>query len=199
MKTKIVSELKSWGFVVAVIFILYITGFHTDVTAFAQRIILSTGVLTADTEIPLSEQSDIDYDFKLQDFEGNVVDFKSYKGKVIFLNIWASWCPPCIAEMPNIQSLYDKIEDDNVTFIMLSMDKDPEKARKFIDRKGFTFPVYLAASKVPEVFRAPSIPTTLVISPQGKIVSKKVGMANYDKKSFIKFLEKQSNLVEEGD
>ncbi len=174
MKSKIVKELKSWGIILATFFILYITGLHTDVAAFAQRMFLSTGLFTADTELPFTEQKEIDYNFQLQDLNGKVVRLEEFKGKVIFLNIWASWCPPCIAEMPNIQSLYDKIEDDNIAFIMLSMDKDPDKARKFIERKEFTFPVYLAASKVPEVFRAPSIPTTMVISEDGKIDSKKI-------------------------
>ncbi|MEM6524833.1 MAG: TlpA disulfide reductase family protein [Bacteroidota bacterium] len=199
MKARIIRELKSWGFMATIFLVLYLTGLHTDVAAFAQRIILSTGVFTADTEIPVSEQKNIDYNFKLQDLQGTVVSLEDFKGKVIFVNIWASWCAPCIAEMPNIQSLYDKIDDDNIAFIMLSMDRDPEKAKKFIRRKDFTFPVYLAASKVPEVFRAPSIPTTMVISSDGKIVSKKVGMANYDKKSFINFLKKQSLRASQSD
>ncbi|MEO1098413.1 MAG: TlpA disulfide reductase family protein [Bacteroidota bacterium] len=199
MKSKIIKELKSWGVMAAIFVALYLTGLHTDVAAFAQRMILSTGVLTADTELPTSEQKDIDYDFKLQDLEGNITNFEDFRGKVIFLNIWASWCAPCIAEMPNIQSLYNKVEDDNIAFIMLSMDDNVEKANKFIKRKDFTFPVYLAASRVPDVFRAPSIPTTMIISADGKIISKKVGMANYDKKSFIKFLEKQSSQISEGD
>lgn len=199
MKSKILKELKSWGIMAAIVLTLYLTGLHTSVAAFAQRIVLSTGIITPDTELPESEMRDVDYNFKLQDLEGNVVSLEDFKGKVIFLNIWASWCPPCIAEMPNIQSLYNKLDDENIVFIMLSMDDNPEKARKFIKRKEFTFPVYLAASTVPEVFRAPSIPTTMVISADGKIVSKKVGMANYDKKSFIKFLEQQSALITEGD
>lgn len=191
--------MKSWGIIAIIFLTLYLTGLHTDVAALAQRAILSTGIITPDTELPESEKLDVDYNFKLQHLEGNVVNLEDFKGKVIFINIWASWCAPCIAEMPNIQSLYDKIEDENIVFIMLSMDNELKKAKKFIERKDFTFPVYLAASRVPEVFRAPSIPTTMVISADGKIVSKKVGMANYDKKSFIKFLEKQSALIETDD
>ncbi|MEM1409105.1 MAG: TlpA disulfide reductase family protein, partial [Bacteroidota bacterium] len=97
MKKKIIKELKSWGVMAVIFVVLYLTGLHTEVAAFAQRMILSTGVFTADTEIPASEQKGVDYDFKLQDLEGNITDFEDFKGKVIFLNIWASWCAPCIA------------------------------------------------------------------------------------------------------
>ncbi|TRX52684.1 TlpA family protein disulfide reductase [Fulvivirga sp. M361] len=187
-----IKELKSWGIIVVLFLTLYLSGLHTEVAAFAQRIILSTGLIAPDTELSIEEKEDVDYNFKLQDLEGNVVSLSEFKNKVIFLNVWASWCPPCIAEMPSIQSLYDKIDNDDIIFIMLSMDKKSAKAKKFIDRKKYTFPVYTAASKVPDVFRAPSIPTTYVISKEGKIVSKKVGMANYDKKSFLKFLNKQT-------
>ncbi len=196
MRSRIIKELKSWGFIATIFLTLYLTGLHTEVAAFAQRVILYTGIINPDTELPEAEKVDVDYNFQLQDLEGKTINLEEFKGKVIFLNLWATWCPPCVAEMPSIQSLYEKMDNDNVVFVMLSMDDNPEKARKFIKRKGFTFPVYMAASRVPDAFRSPSIPTTMVISPEGKIVSKKVGMANYDKKSFIKFLEDQASRVE---
>jgi peroxiredoxin len=186
------KELKFWGIAGSIFLILYLTGLHTEVAGFAQRIILSTGLITPDTEIDENIVEDADFDFQLKNLDGEVVNLNDYKGKVIFLNIWATWCPPCIAEMPGIQSLYDKVDKDKIVFVMLSTDNSEEKARKFIEKKGFTFPVFMAASQVPEAFRVSSIPSTFVISPEGKIVSKKVGMADYDKKSFLNFLEKLS-------
>ncbi|HNP19017.1 MAG TPA: TlpA disulfide reductase family protein [Fulvivirga sp.] len=188
------KELKSWGIIGAIFLVLYLTGLHTHVAAFAQRAILSTGLITADTEISENPE-DADFDFQLKNLNGEVVNLIDYKGKVIFLNIWATWCPPCIAEMPGIQSLYEKVDKDKIVFVMLSTDNSEDKARKFIEKKGFTFPVFMAASRVPDVFRVPSIPSTFVISPEGQIVSKEVGMANYDKKSFINFLDKLSEGV----
>ncbi len=188
------KELKSWGIIGAIFLVLYLTGLHTQVAAFAQRAILSTGLITADTEIS-DNTEDADFDFQLKNLNGEVVNLSDYKGKVIFLNIWATWCPPCIAEMPGIQSLYEKVDKDKIVFVMLSTDNSEEKARKFIQKKGFTFPVFMAAGRVPNVYRVPSIPSTFVISPEGKIVSKEVGMANYDKKSFINFLGRLSEGV----
>ncbi len=193
MKTKFKKEMRDWGIIAVVFLTLYLTGLHTDVAAFAQRMILYTGILAPETDLDESEFIDADMDFEIKNLDGDeVVNLNDFKGKVVFMNIWATWCAPCIAEMPNIQSLHDKLKEENnddVVFVMLSMDRSEEKARKFIKKKGFTFPTYVAASKVPDVFNVPSIPTTFVISPEGKIVSKKVGMANYDKKKFKSYLE----------
>lgn len=174
---------------------LYFTGLYTDVAALTQRAILSTGLITADTE--LENPDDADFNFLLQTLDGKTVKLEDFKGKVIFLNLWATWCPPCIAEMPGIQDLYDKIDHEDIVFIMLSIDDNIDKPKKFIAKKEYSFPVYLPASRVPDVFRSPSIPTTFVISKEGKIVSKKVGMANYDTRSFLKFLNKQASKVSE--
>lgn len=191
MNKKVIKELKSWGVVLAIFLTLYFTGLHTDVAAFAQRMILYTGLLSPNTELeePLDER--VNYNFNLKDLQGNVVSFSEFKDKVVFVNLWASWCPPCIAEMPSIQSLYDKVDQNDVVFVMISLDKDPERAKKFIEKRDFSFPVYTTMGTLPRAFRPGSIPTTLVLSKEGKIVSKKVGMANYDKKSFLKFLQKQ--------
>lgn len=196
MKQKIIKEMKHWSIIAIIFSMLYLTGLHTEVAAFAQRVILSTGIITPSTDLDEQIVVDEDFNFKLKNLNGETVELNDLKGKVIFLNIWATWCAPCIAEMPNIQSLYNKIEEsgnDNIEFVMLSTDNSEAKARKFIDRKGFTFPVYMAASRVPEIFRVPSIPTTFVISRDGNIVTKKVGMANYNKKKFREFLEELAN------
>lgn len=189
------KQLKEWGVILAVILFLYFTGLYTEVAALAQRAVLSTGLITADTE--LADEQNADFDFALQTLDGEMVKLSDFKGKVIFLNIWATWCPPCIAEMPGIQSLYDKTDDENIVFVMLSMDDSIEKPKKFIEKKSYTFPVYMPASRVPDVFRSPSIPTTFVISADGKIVAKKVGMAKYDTKAFRNFLNKQGSKVSE--
>lgn len=190
MKQKLFKELKNWGIIGAVFLTLYLTGLHTEVAAVAQRIILSTGLMSAETTISPEGVDNVDYNFQLKNLNGETVSLESFKGKVIFLNIWATWCAPCIAEMPDIQSLYDKIDKENIVFVMLSIDSSEEKAKKFIEKKGFTFPTYMAASRVPDLFRVPTIPTTFVINKNGQVASKNVGMANYDKKSFQEFLER---------
>jgi len=189
-KLRIKKEVKELGVIAVIFAILYFTGLHTTVAAYAQRIILFTGIMSPDTEVSLNETQDLDFDLDLRSLNGNDLHLSDLKGKVLFINIWATWCAPCIAEMPNIQSLYNKIDNDNIEFVMLSMDQDQSKARKFIERKEFTFPSYVPASPVPEVFKVPSIPTTFVVNKAGKIVSEEVGMAKYDTKRFKQYLEK---------
>ena len=128
--------------------------------------------------------------FQMVDLEGKTVSFESLKGKVIFMNIWATWCPPCLAEMPNIHSLYRKVDPDKIAFVMLSVDEGGmNKVKKFIQKKSFTFPVYLPASPFPQEFQSPALPTTFIISPEGKIVAKQEGMAEYDTKEVLNFLQ----------
>src|SRR5690606_12751282 len=70
--------------------------------------------------------SDFNYAFTIKDLEGNIKSFDDYKNKVIFLNLWATWCGPCRAEMPSIQKLYNKTQSDDVVFIMLSIDREED-------------------------------------------------------------------------
>ena len=185
------KQLKEWWVVLAVIAIVYFTGLHTEVAAFAQRIVLSTGIITP-SQLQASKVEKADYNMKLRTLDGEILNFEDYKNKVVFINFWATWCAPCIAEMPNIQSLYDKIDSDNIKFVMISLDQNSEKARKFIEKKGFTFPVYEPVGYLPDVYYSSEIPTTFVISPEGLIVTKNVGMANYNKKEFLNYLYKLS-------
>ena len=188
------KELREWGVFVLIIGILYFTGLYTDVAAFAQRIVLTTGLLQPNTEESVTDSSKMDYNFKLIDMESNIIPVENFKGKVIFLNEWATWCAPCIAEMPGIQNLYDEMKgNENIVFIMLTSDSDKKKIDKFINKKGYSFPVYGAASALPDVLRSPSIPTTFVISKTGEIVSKNVGMAKYDTEDFKNFLLEEAN------
>ena len=130
-------------------------------------------------------------DFLLQDLQGNTVKFSSLRNKVIFLNIWATWCPPCVAEMPGIQSLYDKVKGNkNIAFVMLSVDQNGmEKVKKFVAKKGYTFPVYLPASGVPAIFETRSIPATFILAKDGKVAVRHDGMANYDTKEVKEYME----------
>ncbi len=187
------KELRDWAILGLTIAILWVTGLFTEVAGFTQRMVLATGIISPDTEIPDSEKEHAAYDFTLLTMDGNKFDFQDLKGKVVFLNFWASWCAPCVAEMPNIQEVYEEYKDnDNVMFVMIGLDRDPEKSRKFMEKKKFTFPAFTPdyESGIPAIYESPSIPTTFVLSKDGFIDMKKVGMANYDSKKFRNYLDK---------
>ncbi len=198
------KDIPGWAITLAIFGMLYLTGLHTEAIGQVQRLLLATGIKNADmpealpakTAGEIAETSEMGTPamagagFKMQTLDGKTVNFKSLKGKVVFLNMWATWCPPCVAEMPNIQKLYDKVGSDKIAFVMLSVDEGgPEKVKKFIDKKGFTFPVYMPAGQLPQEFYSNAIPTTFIISPEGKIVAKQEGMADYDNQVVRDFLK----------
>ena len=193
MKINMKKEFRDWGVIIIVFGILYITGAYTDVAAFTQRLVLATGVISPDTAVPESEKTEADYDFNLLTFQDENFDFRNLKGKAVFMNFWASWCAPCIAELPSIQNLYEDYADkEDMAFVMVSLDRESEKAYKFILKKDFTFPIYKPdmIGGIPAMYNSPSIPTTFVLNRKGKIDTKKVGMANYDSKKFRNYLDK---------
>ena len=187
-KKSIRREMIEVGIILGVAGLLYFTGLHTEVLGGIQRLFLRIGLSETKTEVIKEGQDRVTYDFNLATLDGESVSFETFKGKTVFLNIWATWCPPCIAEMPDIHVLYKDVASEDVVFVMLSTDEDVDKVRKFMDRKGFTFPVYRMTEQLPGVFWTQSIPTTFVISPEGKIVFKKLGISNYNTSEFKDFL-----------
>ena len=181
-------DLVEIGVILCIFAVLYFTGLHTDVAGFMQQALLKTGIHNADGSDMSDNYGKTDYNMTFHDAGGKEVKLAHYKNKVVFLNFWATWCPPCIAEMPDIQDLYADMEQKGIVFVMVSMDENPEKAKSFLKKKGFQFPVYFPASQIPQEFSSNSIPTTFVIDPQGNIRFKKMGMANYDTQDFRNFL-----------
>lgn len=191
---KVIGLIKSISIPVLVIFVLHLTGLLSTTTAYAQKILIKSGILNASVERQVTKEN-FSYNFKLQTLSGETFDMEQLKGKVIFLNLWATWCGPCRAEMPAIESLYKGTAHEDLAFVMLSIDRknDEIKVKNYVATKAFTFPVYLVQSpfpnNLPEVLQVPSIPTTFVINKKGEIVYKNVGTANYDTKKFKNFLQ----------
>lgn len=187
--------LLEWGVMLAAALFLYVSGLHTEVIGKVQQGLLLSGIMRPDVEeaLPAEERKNPEADFSLslRNQQGEQVDMEDLRGKVIFLNLWATWCPPCIAEMPGIDALAKKMEDEEVVFLMLSLDQDFEKARAFHKRKGFSFDVYEVDGKLPKMYYSQSIPTTFVISAKGELVLTHTGMADYNTKEFQEFLLSQ--------
>ncbi len=190
---KLISIIKPAFLAILIIVLLQVTGLMSSVSSLEQWAILQTGLKDASDEV-LTEEESFDYEFTIKDLQGNKVTFDQFKGKVVFLNLWATWCGPCRAEMAGIQQLYEKVDKSKVTFIMLSLDKDSDHAKivDYVQKKAFTFNVYQPSGYLPTQLKVPSIPTTFVISKEGKIVRKEVGSMRYDTTKFQNFLEELS-------
>ncbi|PIB35929.1 hypothetical protein BFP72_11255 [Reichenbachiella sp. 5M10] len=185
---KIKKEIKEWVLIVALFGGLYVSGYYKDVASFLQRIIIETRLLQPSTNASGFEQAD--YNMHLLDETGQSVDFNTFRQKTVFLNFWATWCPPCMAEMPDIQALYNEVHSKDVHFVMISLDEDFAKAIALKEKKGYTFPIYQLQSHRPQVLQSQSIPTTYVLSPQGRIIARREGMAKYNTASFRNLLIK---------
>lgn len=121
--------------------------------------------------------------------DGKSANISELKGKVVFINFWASWCPPCRAEMPSIAALYQKLQkDERFVFLLMNEDDDTQKAMDYLEKNHFDLPIYKRAGEVPNAIFSGTLPTTIVINKEGKIVLKKEGMAGYDSDTFIKQL-----------
>lgn len=173
-----------WVILISVFGVVYFAGWHTEIIGRIQQVVLASGIIQPSL---VEEERIASYDFWIEDFEGNRIPFESFKNEVIFLNFWATWCPPCIAEMPDIHTLYESRKDD-VRFAMISLDQDENKAREFIKRKEFEFPVYFLRSSLPDNYNTHSIPTTYVIDKTGMISVENHGMAKYNTEKFRSLL-----------
>jgi thiol-disulfide isomerase/thioredoxin len=119
-----------------------------------------------------------DFDWELSHIDGEIQNLKSSKGKVIVINVWATWCPPCIAEMPSLQSLYTEYQD-TVDFYFISQESQ-EKLDRFMRKNKYTFPVYIPQTDAPEQLFTRALPTTYVIAKDGSVIIQKKGAADWN-------------------
>jgi thiol-disulfide isomerase/thioredoxin len=145
-----------------------------NVQVFIQRIIsTSPEQLSESQEIAVES-----YDWELLSMNDGVTNFSESIGRPVVLNLWATWCPPCVAEMPALQNIYDSFSEE-VDFYFVSSE-DSEKLKRWLKTKEYNLPVYNAYSSFPKEFASGSLPTTFVLDRQGRIVMKEVGSAKWD-------------------
>ena len=184
-KFSIFSDFLFIAFIIALI----IPQSRVEVIAFVNKIrvaIINPSVESSENIVMLSDDN---YNWEVESLDGEKSLLADHKGKVIFLNLWATWCPPCIAEMPSIQDLYDKYKDnEQVVFLIVSNEK-VEKVSAFMKKRGFTFPVQVTHYQLPKPFYTESIPTTFLVSKSGKIVVKETGAANWGGEKMQKIVD----------
>lgn len=139
-----------------------------------------------DTAGEETEEHPLVPDFTLESSTGDMVSLSDYAGKVVVLNFWASWCPPCKKEMPDFQKLYEELEDSEDTVLLMLDQTDGQRekkadADKYVEQEEFTFPVLYDTGEVGySIFGLTSIPTTVVIDKEGRLSDYVVGSTEYD-------------------
>jgi peroxiredoxin len=118
--------------------------------------------------------------FGLPSLSGESIHLEDYRGKVVLLNFWATWCAPCRLEMPTFQSRYEDYADDMIV-VAVNNAEDPEDVRAFVDEFELTFEVLLdPESEVQYLYKVSGYPTTLLIDPEGIIRVRHIGLISDD-------------------
>jgi thiol-disulfide isomerase/thioredoxin len=127
--------------------------------------------------------------FSMLSEEGNILPLQSLKGKKVFVNLWASWCPPCRREMPSIERLYKAVDTTKVAFVMLSLDDSFEKAKQYAASRKLSLPIFYPAEKLPQLFNVEGIPATFIFDEQGRLIKRIDGSDNYDADNYRMLLK----------
>ncbi len=139
-----------------------------------RNVLVEAGVQPLNSRIP-SE------DFTLPALNEGERSLASFKGDVVVINFWASWCGPCVQEMPGMQALYEDLEERNFTILAVNVQEQPSVVRRFIEENGYTFPVVQDASgRVAGRYGVRGLPTSYIMAPNGDLIGAKVGYHDWN-------------------
>ncbi|GMR20659.1 MAG: hypothetical protein BMS9Abin36_1255 [Gammaproteobacteria bacterium] len=125
-------------------------------------------------------------DFNLKDEDGKSYRLSDYRGKVVVLNFWATWCPPCREEMPSMERAWQKIKDENIVIIGVNVGEDEDAIFAFTGLYPVTFPLPMDKDgAVIKQYPVMGLPTTYVINPAGKVVFSAVGSREWDDETLL--------------
>ena len=118
----------------------------------------------------------------LPSLSGGEVNLSSYRGKVVVLNFWATWCPPCVAEMPSLQRLHRSLAPEGLAVVTVSTDSDEETLREFVSDHDLTLPVLLdpGGRTAASVYLVTGYPETFIVDPEGLLLHHSTGPAEWD-------------------
>ncbi|MGD8361923.1 MAG: TlpA disulfide reductase family protein [Gemmatimonadota bacterium] len=129
-----------------------------------------------------------DFQMTAEDSDGNRVDFTRFSGNVLILNFWATWCAPCVAEMPSLSRLYEATSDLGVSLACVT--REPVgTVRDFVSKRGIEVPFFVLDGEVPKCFESRAIPATFVLDKKGMIAFRHFGAAAWDHESVVDFVK----------
>jgi thiol-disulfide isomerase/thioredoxin len=139
-------------------------------------------------QLEKEDQARAQADFTLTDLQGKSWTLKALQGKVVLVNFWATWCPPCRKEMPDLDSLYRRFKDQGLIILSIS-DEEADKVKSYLAEKPVTYPILLdPGRKVNDLFRINGIPKSFVYDRNGKLVAQSIDMRT--QKQFLGMLDR---------
>ena len=186
---------KNWS--TAILFAFFVLLLVSpDAKAWFMRQIISTGIMNSRveeksaTETADASNKAIAENFVVADKSGKTISTADLKGKVVFMNFWASWCPPCRAEFPSIQKFYDQYKNNpDVVFLTVNLDEEASLGENYLKKEQYSLPFLVPAGNIPTAYFSGSLPTTVVLDKSGAIRLHHAGMADYSKASFYKEID----------
>jgi thiol-disulfide isomerase/thioredoxin len=183
---KIVKNISNVLFIGVLLLLIFSPG----AKAWFLKQLLSVGLFKAEIKKESPSPKSLPVNFYFGDAKGNIISSNDLKGKVVFINFWATWCPPCRAEMPSLDKLYKQFQnDDRFVFLFLNEDEDVGNARGFLADNGYSFPIARRVGNITNEVFSGTLPTTVILSRDSRIVMKHEGIASYNNGSFIEQLK----------
>lgn len=180
------TEIKKRWFSLLFYTLIIIFIFSPGAKSWVLKQVVSTGLFKAEIKKDSNKNLTEAAPFSFTDARGKTATTADLKGKVVFVNFWASWCPPCRAEMPSLENLYQKFKtDERVVFLFMNEDNDRNKAVQYLQKNNFSIPLLYATGNVSSEIFSGSLPTTVILDKEGKIVLRHTGMARYNSEDFI--------------
>jgi len=134
-------------------------------------------------------------DIQLEDLVGNKVNLTAFKGKIVFLNFWTTWCPPCRKEMPAMEKLHKKLQDQEFVMVSVSLKESAKKVGDFFKKRKLTFAALIdPKGHASKEFGIAQIPTTFVLNKNGEIIGKALGPRHWESKTAVDLFKQLSGI-----
>lgn len=129
-----------------------------------------------------------DFAWQLRALDGMPTTLDAFRGRVIVITAWATWCEPCVAELQSLHALHQSERDSSIAFVLVSPER-AETVRRFLTRRALSLPAYLEWSKAPAILQFSAVPTTWIIDPAGTLVLRHRGARRWDTPDVRAFLD----------
>ena len=138
------------------------------------------------------------HNFKGELNDGSTINLKDYHHRFVLLNFWATWCVPCLKEMPDLEKVYQQMGSKKLLVLAIGMGEDKSSIRKFNEKYGFTFPIVADTTlEIARLYGVENIPITYLINPQGIIIGRALGIRDWASPELIEFMDSKLESVNE--
>lgn len=159
-------------------------------------LLISVAVIAGDESqsIYKLEKTPLAPDFSLKDVDGKSHKLSDYRGKVVMINFWASWCPPCRFELPSMERAYNKLKQHGVEFLAINLGEDVDTIFTFTADYPVSFPLLMDIdSSVSDKYPVIGLPTSYFVSPEGRLIYRAIGSREWDEKEILEKIIQMKN------